>query len=206
DRFDADTAGHVVVSQLSATFLDVIKLQQSEVDRLSVCGTLAAQPLQRQTEQAASELARKELFGIVRSGKWQLLKFAFCGFKIQGKQSHLATPLQPPPRLVLIHDQAIHADPEVGPQARPAWLEAVKQVSFNQAGKELLGKVFGFLILLLPMQTDVFVDGLPAGRNQHVERALPFFALRTARTLNDRPSCGRKLLSRATDVSVVRHK
>jgi len=80
-----------------------------------------------------------------------------------------AAPLEPVGRLELVGDETVQARAQVGAEPGASGVEAVEEALLEGESEEALREVLGVLLGRAPFQAQVFVDGLPVGRDQRFE-------------------------------------
>src|SRR5262249_10150500 len=81
----------------------------------------------------------------------------------------------------LVHELPVYTGAEKGPQPALRGIIGIEELFFQQAGEELLGKIFGILALLAPAQTHVFVNRTPVSRGNGLPGALSLLRVTAVR-------------------------
>jgi len=87
----------------------------------------------------------------------------------------------------------VHAHSQKSPQAGPLRIVFGEKILLQKMKEKILSQILGLFVVLVPTQTNVFVNRLPVGRGQHFKRALPFLQHSAPRGHNERPASGWKL-------------
>src|SRR6266851_2472663 len=91
---------------------------------------------------------------------------------------------------VFIHDNAVHANAQVGSQAAFVGIKFVEQLAFTKFREKSLREILGRLSRPVPSPADIFGDWFPVGRAQRPECVLALLRINAARRFDHRPARG----------------
>jgi len=101
---------------------------------------------------------------------------------------YISAALLPPSGLVFIRNKTVHANAQVGSQPAFLGIKLFEQFAFQKFHEESLREILRHVGGPVPSPAHVFIHGLPVGRAQRLQRAIPLLGINTAHRLDHRPA------------------